>query len=263
MPFLGCVGVPTITSLVATYTQSSSVYTDTPLNDLKSDLTVVATYQGNITVPITTYTLSGTLAIGTSTITVSYKNLTATFNVIVSDSSFEWDLTQSLTDLSGRETVVLEHASLVTGVGVKSDSNSNWGSVTLFPSRDFIFEGKTVEIDFKQLIGINDDDAHALLLVHYLTGDYQTMYGQFYHISDGNFYATCRNQLQSYNVTSNGLTFNNSTFKFIFTPNHMTVTVNDELFYDGGTIMDGYSNLQICDHWGSFIITGIRIYENE
>lgn len=264
MAFFGSIGgVPKLLGINATYTQSDNVYTDTSLEDLKLDLVVTATYQGSIIIPISNYTLSGTLTVGTSTITVNYKGYTATFNVIVSDSSFEWDLTQSLTDLSGRETVVLEHASFVSGVGVKSDSDSTWGSVTIFPSKDFIFEGKTVEIDFKQLIGVNDDNSHALLSVNYLTGDYQTMFGVFYHVSDGNFYATRRNQQQSYNVTSNGLTFNNSTFKYIFTSNHMTVTVNDELFYDGGTIMDGYSNLIICSHWGSFIITSIRIYENE
>lgn len=255
--------VPVLLRINAVYTQTEIVYDDTPLDDLKADLVVTAYYQDGGSRVVDDYTLSGTLTVGTSKITVSYKGYTTAFNVVVSFESYEWDLTQSLTDLSGRETVVLEHASLVSGVGVKSDSNSNWGSAIIFPSRDFTFEGKTVEIDFKQLIGINDGDSHALLSVHYLTGDYQTMYGQFYHIADGNFYATRRNQQQSYNVTSNGLNFNNSTFKFIFTSNHMTVTVNDELFYDGGTIMDGYSNLQICSHWGSFTITGIRIYGNQ
>ena len=77
--------VLTATSITATYTQSGTVYTTTPLNDLKSDLVVTANYSGggSDTVPSTDYTLSGTLTAGTSTITVTYAGLTTTFTVTV------------------------------------------------------------------------------------------------------------------------------------------------------------------------------------
>lgn len=264
MAFFGSIGgVPKLLGINATYTQSGNVYADMSLEDLKLDLVVTATYQGSIIIPISNYTLSGTLTVGTSTITVNYKGYTTTFDVTVSiaNDSYEWDFTQSLTDLNHGEVAVLSHASLVTGVGVKDDSDSTWGSLTIFPSYDYNFEGKTVEIDFKSLIMLQDSDTHGLLSVCHRNGSYDDIYSPFYYRPP--FTASLRNQLQSYTTSSRVSTFTDSTFKFVFTSNHMVVTVNNELFYDGGTIIDGYSNLQIGDHWGSFIITGIRIYENE
>lgn len=77
---------PALVSISAVYTQSGTVYEDTPLNDLKTDLVVTATYSDSstATVPSADYTLSGTLTAGTSTITVSYSGKTTTFNVTVS-----------------------------------------------------------------------------------------------------------------------------------------------------------------------------------
>ena len=72
-------------SITAVYTQSGTVYDTDSLDSLKADLVVTANYAGGTseTVPASDYTLSGTLAEGTSTITVSYAGLTTTFNVTV------------------------------------------------------------------------------------------------------------------------------------------------------------------------------------
>ena len=72
-------------SITATYTQSGTVYDTDDLDSLKADLVVTANYSGGTseTVPASNYTLSGTLAEGTSTITVSYAGLTDTFDVTV------------------------------------------------------------------------------------------------------------------------------------------------------------------------------------
>ena len=67
----------------ATYTQSGTVYNTDSLDDLKADLVVTAHYDNSYTEIVTTYGLSGTLEIGTSTITVSYGGKTTTFNVTV------------------------------------------------------------------------------------------------------------------------------------------------------------------------------------
>jgi len=77
-----------LSSISAVYTQSGTVYDDATLDSLKSDLVVTALYSDASTaiVPSTDYTLSGTLAEGTSTITVSYGGKTATFNVTVSEA---------------------------------------------------------------------------------------------------------------------------------------------------------------------------------
>ena len=76
---------PTLTGIAAVYTQGSTiVYPTTPLNDL-TGLTVKAQYTGGseITLSNNEYTLSGTLTVGTSTITVTYEDEETTFTVTV------------------------------------------------------------------------------------------------------------------------------------------------------------------------------------
>ena len=78
----------TLLSISATYTQGDAiVYPSTSLDDLKANLIVTATYSDDTTERITNYTLSGTLTVGTSTVTVNYEELTTTFNVTVSKES--------------------------------------------------------------------------------------------------------------------------------------------------------------------------------
>ena len=78
-----------VSSLSAVYTQSGTVYDTDSLDSLKSDLVVTATYPDSSTAVIDSadYNLSGTLAEGTSTVTVAYDGKTATFNVTVSHLS--------------------------------------------------------------------------------------------------------------------------------------------------------------------------------
>lgn len=72
-----------LVSITATYTQSGTVYDTASLDDLKTDLVVTANYSDGTSETVTTYMLSGALAVGTSTITVSYSGKTATFTVNV------------------------------------------------------------------------------------------------------------------------------------------------------------------------------------
>lgn len=83
-----------VASISAVYTQSGDVYDTDTLDDLKADLVVTATLKDSTTetVPDTDYTLSGTLAVGTSTITVSYGGKTTTFNVTVTEAPL-WTFT--------------------------------------------------------------------------------------------------------------------------------------------------------------------------
>lgn len=73
-----------LVSITATYTQSGTMYETTSLDDLKTDLVVTANYSDGTSETVTAYTLSGTLAEGTSTITVAYGGKTTTFDVTVS-----------------------------------------------------------------------------------------------------------------------------------------------------------------------------------
>ena len=81
--------VPAVSSISAVYTQSGTVHETDSLDSLKADLVVTATFSDSTTgvIDAADYTLSGTLTVGTSTITVSYGGKTATFNVTVTQSS--------------------------------------------------------------------------------------------------------------------------------------------------------------------------------
>lgn len=72
-----------VTSISAVYTQSGTVYNTDSLDDLKEDLVVTASFGDGTSETVSDYTLSGTLAVGTSTITVSYYGKTDTFSVTV------------------------------------------------------------------------------------------------------------------------------------------------------------------------------------
>lgn len=75
----------TITNISCTYNQSGTVYNTDPLDSLKDDLTVVATYSDNTTATLEShnYVLDGTLKIGTSMITVICGGQQNTFRVNV------------------------------------------------------------------------------------------------------------------------------------------------------------------------------------
>lgn len=78
-------------SLTADYTQSGTVYETDSLDSLKTDLVVTyyATQQSQgVVLSDNDYTLSGTLAVGTSTITAIYLNTSATFTVTVTFESY-------------------------------------------------------------------------------------------------------------------------------------------------------------------------------
>ena len=115
----------TLNSISAVYTSGTTIYTNTPLDDLKANLVVTANYSDNYTetIPDSDYTLSGTLTAGTSTVTVSYSDKTTTFTVEVTQYRqplYAWDFTQSLVDSIGGLEIVL--------------SNSNGGES--LPTRD-------------------------------------------------------------------------------------------------------------------------------
>ena len=88
---------PNAQSITCVYTQTGTVYTATPINSLKDDLVVTAHYSDSTTRVLkpSDYTLSGTLSVGTSTVTVSYGNLTTSFTVTVTSS---FSITNTLTN---------------------------------------------------------------------------------------------------------------------------------------------------------------------
>ena len=85
-----------VESISALFAPGSAVIYDTDsLNDLKQYLTVTAQFEDGTSTTVADYELSGTLTIGTSTITVTYSEKTTTFNVTVADhrrvpSQYTW-----------------------------------------------------------------------------------------------------------------------------------------------------------------------------
>lgn len=80
-----------LVSISAVFTQGSAVIYDTDsLDTLKQYLVVTAHMSDSSTQTVTSYALSGTLEVGTSTITVSYMQKTTTFNVTVTHQIAGW-----------------------------------------------------------------------------------------------------------------------------------------------------------------------------
>lgn len=83
---------PNVSYIDAVFTQgSATIYEGDDLSTLKQYLVVTAFYEdgSSIVLPANAYTLSGTLAVGESTITATYGNKTDTFSVLVSDTPRE------------------------------------------------------------------------------------------------------------------------------------------------------------------------------
>lgn len=84
-----------LVSISAVYTQTKTIYNTDSLDKLESDLVVTAHMSDSSTQTVTTYTLSGTLTVGTSTITVSYGGKTTTFSVTVTAGLYPMTITAS------------------------------------------------------------------------------------------------------------------------------------------------------------------------
>lgn len=75
-----------LASISVVYTQSGTVYASDDLDVLKEDLVVTGMYTDGSSAIVTDYTLSGSLLVGTSTITVTKDGKTATFEVTVAET---------------------------------------------------------------------------------------------------------------------------------------------------------------------------------
>lgn len=120
-----------VTAISATYTQSGTVYDTDNLNSLKNDLVVTATYADTTTGTVSDYALSGTLAEGTSTITVTYVGKTDTFDVTVTHLVTEEVLSTFTVNTLPDRTTFIDYTSsnehtLEAGNILASKVNINW-----------------------------------------------------------------------------------------------------------------------------------------
>lgn len=94
----------TLTSITAVYTQTGVVYDSATLDSLKANLVVTGNYDDGTSQPVIGYTLSGTLTVGTSTITVTYQGKTTTFTVTVTATPTQYNITNNLTSVTNSNT---------------------------------------------------------------------------------------------------------------------------------------------------------------
>lgn len=95
----------TVVSLSATVNLGTDiVYTDNTLESLRKYLTVTAAYDDQTSQIVTGYVLSGTLTVGTSVITITYKNVMTTVEIPVSQAVTRYTITNNLTDVTNSNT---------------------------------------------------------------------------------------------------------------------------------------------------------------
>ena len=157
---------PVVVSIDAVYTQTETVYDDTPLDDLKTDLVVTAYYQGGGSRIIDNYTLSGTLAVGSSTVTVSYKDKTDTIIVEVGEKIeylYKWDFTKSLTDEVQGVTATLVQNASQDSAGVHFLHGLDAMNMSPNPIN---MNGKTIEIDIASFVFAGDNSNHVRFIMN-------------------------------------------------------------------------------------------------
>ena len=130
--------VISLTSITAVYTQSGSVYPDTPLNDLKDDLIVTAIYSDESTevLQASDYTLTGTLTVGTSVITAAYQGKTVTFNVTVSQHSGGTSDMNGWTDGVAYTNLTIINNEYVDKTDGSFDSYNGWSRTGFVPCNE-------------------------------------------------------------------------------------------------------------------------------
>lgn len=149
----------TVSSISAVFTQSGTVYNSDDLDSLKDNLVVTATWSDSSTTTVASadYTLSGTLTVGTSSVTVNYAGKTTTFNVTVTASPYlyYWDFTKSLDDKINGTTATLTNCTR-TNSGI--EFNSAASAASHLPEGNQYIElgdvfsvGKTIEIELSDV----------------------------------------------------------------------------------------------------------------
>lgn len=288
----------TVSSISAVYTQSGNVYATDTLDSLKDDLVVTATYTDSTTyvVPSAEYTLSGTLAAGTSTITVTYGNKTTTFTVVVSASPitylYNWDLTQSLVDSVSSKEIVLNAGSGVSNASRDSSGlHFNAGTQNAYLGT-IEMVGKTIEIDVASFNFAGNTSKHIRFLMNsqYTTSSSKGLGALIYRSSTGwtsYGWAAASGATASWsaNLWSSSLgvnAFNGKTVKVVYgsdghtrtlyLDNNLVGTLTDVYFNNYGStqlsdkiFIGGQNSVSASsgDQCYNMTITGIRIYANE
>lgn len=149
--------VAQMTGISAVFTQGSAViYDNASLDDLKPYLVVTASYDNGTSAAVSGYTLSGTLAAGTSTITATYSGYSDTFDVTVTEAVVTYTVTNNLIKVT-------------TNNNAATINRGQSYSATLTPESGTVFTSVTV------MMGGTDITATAYgegaILITNVTGD--------------------------------------------------------------------------------------------
>ena len=282
-----------LVSIEATFTQGSAVvYESDTLDSLKPMLVVVANYDDSTSAPVITYTLSGSLTVGTSTITVTYGEFTDTFTVTVTADPvpylYNWDLTQSLVDSVQGQTIVLRSAS-----GADDPTRDENGLVFDEATQvaylgQISLAGKTIEFDVASFAFAGSTNYHIRFLMAQPAENYSRGYGAIIWKKDAGWtcYGTTTDAQSGTRVWDAGQyisgtssevinAFNGKTVKLVcssdghtrslYLDNVLQATLDDVYVYDYLSIGGVAENMAQSsgDQCYNMTITGIRIYENE
>lgn len=121
----------TLVSITATYTQGGTVYDNQTLDSLRTDLVVRAIYDNGTSEVVTTYTLSGTLETGTSTITAAYGGKTATFDVTVTHAAAQYTITNTLTNCTNSNSATVINELTAYSGTLTADADYIMGTVAI------------------------------------------------------------------------------------------------------------------------------------
>lgn len=176
----------TLISISATYS-GGDVVVGTAVTDL-TGIVVTATYSDGSTATVTDYTMSGEIAEGENTITVTYEGMTATFTVT------------GIVESSGGEEVSVDIQSLLTADGYYYDGYPSINGATRFKGTSL--DGGTTPAYAIQLVS---GATYTLKTVH--NGDGTGVYGPgaFSGATDGNTTGAWRdniNKISSIEKTS-------------------------------------------------------------
>lgn len=153
-----------LTSITAVYTQGGTVYDTDELDSLKADLVVTAHYDDSSSEVVTTYTLSGTLTAGESTITISYGGKTTTFTVTVTHNPY-WVIL-SLSDDFIEQTSQSQDYSATYGAYVQSNSSRcAYGSFGFVMEAGYKYTFEHDSNNNNQKFGVVTKDADCLTAV--------------------------------------------------------------------------------------------------
>lgn len=280
-----------LVSISAIYTQSGTVYDTDTLDSLKPDLDVTALYDDQTTATVTDYTLSGTLTVGTSTITVSYEGKTTTFTVTVTEYVDprvlvkNWDLTSSLTDtVDGTVATLGAKSGVANPTQDSSGLHFNAATQYIFFGTYDTLAGKTVELDVASFSFAGNSAYHIrffCLSSNIYTNS--TVYGPLLYRSgqgwSGYFnYPSSRQWMPNWiDGTSSDVVnaINGKTVKMVFGSDGSTLDLylddvhigtrtgmivnSGTYFLVGGNTEDQSKG----DQCYNMTLTGVRIYENE